>query len=98
MATLVVDRPPRKRTQAGQATIERNARTSATKRARRPLPATRAEADALYRPGARIACATIERLYRMNKLGLLGLRDAPGPQITNAEAHQAILDALYPEG
>lgn len=72
---------------------------SATRRAKRPLPATREEADELFRPragGNERAVAYGPRLCRLAQLGLLELRSTSGPPITNAEAHAAILDALYP--
>lgn len=89
MATLVADRRAAEGRTGG--------RTSSTRRARRPLPATRAEAASQFEPAARIADwpAVASRIFRMNRLGLLHPEGRP---ITNAEAHQAILDALYPEG
>jgi len=79
--------------------VEHNARLSARRRAKRPLPATREEADELFRPRAGSnegAVAYGPRLCRLATLGLLELRATPGPPITNLEAHQAILDTLYP--
>lgn len=75
-----------------------NARLSQHRRAKRPLPATRREADELFAPRARIAPAGASRLARLNALGLLELRTTPGPPLTQGEAHAAILDALYPVG
>lgn len=90
MATVVAER----RTQDGRDTteaVQKGARLSARLRAKRPLPATRREADDLFAPSPRIAQqpATIPRIARLMRLGVL-------PQLTNAEAHQLILDALYP--
>ena len=55
------------------------------------MPATRREADELFRPSAAYTdkLASAPRLVRMQALGLI-------PQYTNAEAHALILDALYP--
>lgn len=76
-------------------TVLNNARESERRRQKRPIPATRHDADQLYAPGARTAHsrAMANRLYRLNVLGLLHPEGRP---ITNAEAHQLILDALYP--
>lgn len=75
----------------------RNARLSARLRATRPFPATRHDADELYRPASRTARAKSPRLARLNELGLLEVRETPGEPLTSLKAHQAILDALYPE-
>jgi len=91
VATPVIERPGATETKQ----VRYNARLSARLRRRRPFPATRAEADALYKPGSRNARAMPERLYRMNMLGLLHPEGRP---ITQGEAHDAVLDALYPEG
>lgn len=89
MATPVAER----RANEGREGEGKNARISAHLRSKRPLPATRREADRLFSPSARIAHqpATIPRIARLMRLGVL-------PQYTNAEAHTMILDALYPEG
>lgn len=85
MTTLVIDRTDRPES------AKVGARISATRRAKRPLPATRDEADRLFSPSAAYTNrpASAPRLVRMQALGLI-------PQYTNAEAHQLILDALYP--
>lgn len=71
-------------------TVEKNARLSSRLRAKRPIPATRREADDLFGPSARIAHqkATIPRVARLMQLGLI-------PQYTNEQAHELILDAMY---
>ena len=73
----------------------KNTRLSLHARARRPLPDTKQEADELYRPktptdAARPAWG--QRLCRMNALGLFHPEGRP---ITNTEAHEAILNAIY---
>lgn len=90
MATPVAERPVQQSRDTTDA-VEKQARLSARLRAKRPLPETRREADRLFGPSPRIAHqpATIPRIARLVKLGVL-------PQYTNAEAHAAILDALYP--
>ena len=72
--------------------VEKNARMSANRRRRRPLPELRRDADDLYRPSPRIASqpASAPRLVRLQNLGLL-------PHITNQQAHELILDAMYDE-
>lgn len=85
MATPVAERP--------RSTVHKNARLSAFLRAKRPLPATRREADELFAPHARNARATVTRLHRANVLGLLHPEGRP---YTQGELHDAILDALYP--
>ena len=100
MATPINDRDPQPRSEQGKLNVERNAKLSARRRAKRPLPATREEADQLFRPRAgsnERAVVTGPRLCRLAQLGLLEIRTAPGPRITNLEAHQAILDFYYPD-
>ena len=58
-------------TEKSRSSVERNARLSSTRRAKRPLPPTREEADELFRPASPNAHALGSRLYRMNELGLL---------------------------
>lgn len=89
MATPVADRQPSAR--SGSKTPSKNARMSAARRKKRPIPATRDEADELFGPSPayRQKLATAPRLIRLQALGLI-------PQFTNEEAHQLILDALYP--
>ena len=100
MAKPLIDRVAGKPlTEKSRATVERNARMSAKRRARRPLPATREEAEELFRPRAgsneRAVCYG-PRLSRLAELGLLELRSTPGPKITNLEAHEAIRDFYWP--
>ena len=79
--------------------VQRNARMSATRRARRPVPATREEAEELFRPrsgGNERAVVTGPRLCRLAAVGLLELRSTPGPRVTNLEAHEALLDFYWP--
>ena len=58
-----------------------------------PAPLTRAAADELFAPTPQSADkpATPSRLWRLNEWGLLG----DGVTITNAMAHQMLLDGLY---
>ena len=74
-------------------TVQRNARYSLWARAKRPIPATRREADELFAPHARNAQARATRLHRANVLGLLHPEGRP---YTAGELHEMILDALYP--
>lgn len=74
---------------------ERNDRHSRWAQAKRPLPATRDEADALFKPAAGNAPAKGSRLFRANELKLL---HPEGRAYTQGELHRMILDALYPEG
>lgn len=71
--------------------VEQAERLSRRLRAKRPLPATRQAADELFKPRSGIAHqrATIPRLARLSRLGVI--------RWTNAEAHEAILDAMYDE-
>lgn len=99
MATPINEREPQPRSEEGRRAVERNAAMSARRRAKRPLPETREEADALFRPragGNERAPAYGGRLCRLNELGLLSLRATPGPKISNVEAHERILDFYYP--
>lgn len=89
----------REKPQKPTAASTKNARISANRRRKRPLPATREEAEELYRPragGNERAIVTGPRLCRLAELGLLEIRSAPGPSITNLDAHRAILDFYYP--
>ncbi len=95
VTTPVTGREPSER--SGGKASTKNARYSAWARAKRPEPTTRAEADEIFAPRAHMARAGASRLARLLELGLLELRSEPGPIITQGEAHQAILDALYPE-
>ena len=70
---------------------------SAQRRASRPLPATRQEADELFRPRSPDTAVLPPRLARLNAMGLLTIREVPGKQISQAQAHRAILDGLYDE-
>lgn len=72
--------------------IEKNAVISQRRRSKRPIPATRREADTLFGPTPRISGKPCSgpRLMRLQQLGLL-------PRITNGEAHAMILDAMYDE-
>jgi hypothetical protein len=72
---------------------------SARRRAKRPLPATREEADELFRPRAgrnERVVAFGPHLCRLAQRGLLELRATPGPPITNLAAHEALLDFYFP--
>lgn len=82
-----------RRAEEGRTGESKNARLSSYLQAKRPYPATRREADELFRPVAGNAPAGSARLHRMNAHGLLHPERRP---ITQAEAHHAILDALYP--
>lgn len=77
--------------------MEWKARLSARRRARRPLPATRSEADELFRPSRPDALVLPPRLARLNALGCLRLVPPGSGGITQAQAHEAILDAMYDE-
>ncbi len=78
--------------------VDRNARQSAHNRQKRPYPASRHEADEMFRPNSPMAqVATMPRLARLLRLGALALVPPGTGRITNLEAHQAILDALYDE-
>lgn len=72
--------------------VERNARLSRFLRAKRPLPATRREADEIWRPHTGNVPARGTRLHRANVLGLLHPEGRP---LTALEVHEAILDAIY---
>lgn len=96
MATPVEDRQPGERS-GRTGTPSRNARLSQHRRSKRPLPATRHEADEIFAPRARIAPARASRLERLCRLGCLTLVPAGTGHITQGQAHHAILDALYPE-
>lgn len=87
MATPVAERPG--------STVQKNARMSAGRRAKRPIPATRREAEALFEPSRAYTPAHGGWLMRMNLLGLLHPERRP---LTKLEAYHAVLDALYPEG
>lgn len=77
---------------------EKPRRTPGLKQRRKqPVPASRAEADEAYKPWSPSRDATPARLGRLNGLGLLELRSTPGPSITQQQAHEATLDALYDE-
>jgi hypothetical protein len=52
------------------------------------------EADEIFAPRAHMARAGASRLARLNELGLLHPEGRPW---TQGEAHDAILNALYPE-
>jgi hypothetical protein len=70
-------------------------------KAARPIPVTREEADAMYRPKTPAGFArdaTGSRLHRLNELGLLELRTTPGLPITQGDAHIATLHAMYDKG
>lgn len=88
MAKPVVEREKGKPT----AKVKRNAALSMRARAKRPIPATRREADELFGPGPAYSLkpASGPRLARMVQLGII-------PTYTNAEAHALILDAMYDE-
>jgi hypothetical protein len=63
-----------------------------SRNAKIPLPETRDECDELYRPrsektGNRLAYGS--RLLRAHQLGAFGIR------LTNQQAHELILNALY---
>lgn len=75
--------------------MQKNARMSAGRRAKRPIPATRREAEALFEPSRAYTPAHGGWLMRMNLLGLLHPERRP---LTKLEAYHAVLDALYPEG
>lgn len=64
-------------------------------RKQRPVPATRAEADALYGVGRVTGPASGAQLYRLARLGCLELRAAGGEPLTRGRAHDWLLDALY---
>lgn len=93
MATPVTERPNHTLTP----TVERNAKLSEARRRKRPVPETRREAQQLYEPLARYTPARANRLDRLNRLGMLAIRPSPGPPLTQGEAHDAILDAMYDE-
>lgn len=82
-----------RRAEEGRTGESKNGRQSTYQRAKRPYPATRHEADETFRPAAPNARAKSARLFRANELGLLHPEGRP---ITQGEAHQLILDALYP--
>lgn len=84
-----------RRAENGETGESRNARLSLFLRSKRPIPTTRREADGIYAPHAQYAPATLARLYRLNAMGLLELRTTPGESITQGQAHEAILDAIY---
>ena len=74
-----------------------NGRSSLSARSKKPLPDTREEADFLYRPkNPRDAVRPSwgQRLCMMNRLGLFHPEGRP---ITNQEAHEALLGAIYGE-